>query len=234
MVMMTGETETEDYDEFDDESFDDEAEFDDEAAEFLPFLDPTAPIRAIGSLFQPSRRRALGPVRAPSAGGSVRTATLATPRGTATLSLPEPVVTERAFRSVTQQLQAAINRNTARLNTTHSELQQTKQQVGSVVANTQRQIAAVRKEQKATIARLRREQRAQATNAMFMSLIMQQQVQRTIEDHTHAANGTTETGDGDNTALMLLPMMMMGQGGGSGGDNGMMMMMMMMMMDRDK
>ena len=237
-----------------DESYDwsfDESDL--SSAEFLPLIGPAlgAIAPAIGRILPgilgggPSRPP-LPPVRPRPSGPGVSTATLATPGGSATMRLPEPVVTQREFREVTSGLSNAINAERARINTTQNDLRSLTQRVGTVVADTQRQVAQVRtttsrdllkvrQEQRAAIARMRREQSSQQMMSMMMSMMLQRQQQGQLEDHTHATPDGTAEVDGDSSALMLLPLMMMNpsDSSSSGGDNNMMMMMMMvLLMDR--
>jgi len=235
----------------DDESWDDDPE---QGAEFLGGLlggvaqTVGGGISGIGNLIggvgtllnPPPPRPPIPPTQPPPPTGGVQTATIATPRGNATLQLPEKVVTEDEFRTATQNLNEAINRNSARLNSTQKDIEALSQRVGVVVADTQRDLAKTRDEARAAVSRLRREQAQKDTNNLLMSIMMQQQLRRQIEDHTHTVTvgtgtgtvttGPADTGDGDNMALLFLPLMM--GAGGSGGDNNMMMMAMMFALQR--
>jgi hypothetical protein len=239
------------YEAVDDEAIDDEAVLDDEAlddeAEFLPGLGNILPgiASGIGGLLFPGAapRPPLPQVNVPPSGGGVSSAVLQTPQGSATLRLPETVVTKDEFRQTTERLQEAINRDTARLNTTQKDIESLGNRVGTVVADTRRDISRVRAAERkhyhatrAAIGRLRREQASQNSTNLLMTVMMQQQIQSQIANHTHPiAAGATATGPAtvadSNNALMFLPLMMMGGGGGDGAssDNNMMMMLVMMM-----
>jgi hypothetical protein len=230
---------------FDDEAFDDETLDDesvDDESEFLSQLigGPASLIgNAIGSLFGGNR----GPSRPPlprvavgTPGSGVSTATLTTPAGTATLRLPEPVVTRREFDAGLRKLQEGINRDSARVNAVAKDLDGLRTRVATVVTETQRDIGKVRtavlksrRANRLALARLRQDQSSQQMMSMVMAMMAQRQVQERLEDHKHAGDGTVvDTEDTKNSMLMMLPMvMMMGQGGGS---NAMMMPMMMLAM----
>ena len=240
--------------EVDDESGDDALEYSDESdvdAEFLgAFIPPIIP--AVGSalgnvigrtFFGQPRRPPLPPVPPLPffPGRGVDQAVLRTPRGNATINLPEKLVTQEEFKQATDRLQEAINRNTTRLNTTQNDIQGLSQRVGAVTTSTARDIARVRgsvakiaKSQKAAIAKLRKEQSARDTNNLMVNLMLVQQLRSRLDDHRHTVTtGATETSPAtatgsDNNALLFLPLMLMGTQDGASGDNNNMMMMMMM------
>lgn len=271
---MNGYTRSLDLDEampgYDDESFDDES-FDDESyrsAEFIPGLGLGASLlpgiasgigNVIGGLFGGQRRPPVPQVQVRPSGSGVSTANLQTPAGSAVLRLPEPVPTREEFRQAVERLEGAINTVTTRANTTQNDLQSLTTRVGAVVADTQKDVAKVRMDtrrmlmkaqqvQKARAAKLRQEIRSQQTTNLFLSIMLQQQLQDQIEEHTHSLTlkatdlptsssgdktvrtGASDSSSSDNNALLFLPLMMMGSPGGSGGndDNNMMMMAMMM------
>jgi len=195
-------------------------------------------IGGVGNLLNPPAPRPPIPPVQPGIGGpGVTTATIDTPRGSATLRLPDSVVTVDAFKTATQNLQDAINRNSARLNSTQKDIESLSQRVGVVVADTQKDLAKTRDEARAALSKIRREQRQRDSNNLMISMLMQQQLQRQLEEHTHtvtvgtttATTGPADTGSSDSSMSMLLPLMFMDQGGSGGGDNNMMMMMVMMM-----
>ena len=81
-------------------------------------------IGGVGNLLNPpAPRPPIPPVQPGRPGPGVTTATIDTPRGSATLRLPDSVVTVDEFRTATQNLQDAINRNTARLNSTQKDIE---------------------------------------------------------------------------------------------------------------
>lgn len=140
-------------------------------------------------------------------GRGVDSATLTTPRGQATLRLPERVATQADFERVSEHLSEAINRNTARASAASDEL---------------RAIAAAQQEQRAAIARLRKDQSAQATTSMLVSLLTHQQLQRRLGQAASAPKGSPADAGDDNTLLFLLPMLLGSQnceGAGGGGDS---------------
>lgn len=229
--------------ESDDEYYD---ESDDEAApEFLGSLVGGAIpslVRGVGGMFGRSPQRPPLPrIRSGVQGRGIDRATLNTPKGSAVLNLPEKVVTVEEFKKTTEGLQAAINRNTDRLNTVTKDVQTAGDRITAASAG----LARMQAEQK----RQRKQAGSQSMMNMMIGLMTQQQLQRKLDEHTHAVTlpnppvaGTlptttsSKTSD-DNSMLMMLPMMMMGQGEGgsaSGGDDNNMMMMAMMMMVMNK
>jgi hypothetical protein len=218
---------------------------DDESEDILDIFDPLG----IRRIFMGPSRPPLPPMPAPPiSSGGVDRATLTTPRGSASLQLPQPVVSKDEFNQATQQLQAAINRNTSRINTIQGDVRSLTQRVGAVAAESRRDIrrvrrdvARARRESTTAIANLRREQSQQATTSMLISFLMQRQIQDQISTHTHdishthpfAAGTTAATGNeaanpsgskaastatDTSSSLFLLPLLMMGSQGGTTGD----------------
>jgi hypothetical protein len=232
---------------YDDETFDDEfyaGESVDDEAEFLGTLlgGPAAAIgNLVGGILGPRPappRPPLPPVNVSPAGPGVSTATLQTPQGSATLRLPQPVVTRQELENVLKPIQEGINRDAARVNTISREIEDLRTRVGAVVADTQRDVGQLKTSlkksqsaQRAAIARLRREQSNQQTMSLLMTVMMQGQVRRLVENHEHVSGAVEFTDGGDNTALMFLPLMM---SGGGGGDSSMSMMLPMMMLAMNK
>jgi hypothetical protein len=233
---MDGTALLEDLDEaeMDDELF--SAESDDEA-EFLGalgnILNPVGAItNAIGGLINPPRRPPVPTVRPSTPVSGVDTARLTTPNGNATLMLPDKVVTKDEFNQRTQALEAAINRNTARLNTTQTDIRNLGTRVGQVVAQNQRDIARMRAEHRQSLAKFRAQQRAERekqkardANArmmnMMMTMMITRQQRQALEDHTHDGDGNAVLEE-ENQMLMFLPLFM-GMGDEGGGSNNAMM-----------
>lgn len=205
----------------------------DEGAEFIPglgavipqlgFLDPIgAGIKAVGNALRPPARPPAPRVSVPAARG-VNNATVQTPRGQASVQLQTPVVHKDEFNAAVGRLQAAINADSARINTLQKDLQTLGTRVGTVVGETQAAVAKNRAEQQAATRRLRletqaavRKLRAEQQQAQTMSMVMSLMMQQLGKDE-----------DGDSNAMMLpLMLMMMPQSGGtsSGPDMSMMMM----------
>jgi hypothetical protein len=177
----------EDIDESDDESLR-TRESDDESEGIFDILDPLG----LRQIFSGPSRPPLPMVPPFSGSGGVDRATLATPRGTATLQLPQPVVSRDEFNQATQRLQEAINRDTARTNTIQNDLRSLTQRVGAAASESKRDISRVRRdvvqirrENAAAITKLRRDQSQQNTTNMMISFMMQRQIQDQISTHTH-------------------------------------------------
>jgi hypothetical protein len=158
-------------------------------------------------------------------GRGVNQAILDTPRGRATLRLPEDVPTLEQFRN----LEAAVNRNASRVNSVQSDVRSLSTKVGAVVSDVAKDVGKLRKEQK-----------SQGMMTMMISLMSQQTLQRQLEGHTHdgvtVPDGSTaqpiQIGGGTNTAMLFLPLMLLGTGGDTGEDSiaGLPMMLMMMLL----
>jgi hypothetical protein len=197
MAIMATESDYEiDYESLDEgESLDETAEPGPDESEFLGPLLSSLPIigPALGGLIGGAPRPPLPPVPTPPGGTGVSSAVLNTPRGAATLRLPEPAVTQEEFNRTTASLRAGINRNTTRLNTTHREVSALTRRVGVLTTETKRDIGRVRTEARrarrdnqAAIAKLKRDISSQSTMSMLMGVMGQQQVQSAINAHTHA------------------------------------------------
>jgi hypothetical protein len=152
----------------------------------------------------------------------VSSAVLNTPRGNATLRLPEAVVTKREFDAVTQRVERSLNTLATRIVETRTGLQKSTSELSAQVS---RQGVETTKR----IRRMRREIQQQSQTSMMMSMMMMMQVTRRIDEVAEEAGVTTTTDQNQNMMFMMLPLMMGGGGGGSFGDPMMMMVMMMAM-----
>src|SRR5262249_40619262 len=137
-----------------------------------------------------------------------------------------------------------------RLNSTQNDMAGVNQQLASVGSGLRGEIVKLRrgtrkalgiycKEQKGTLGGLRREQRSQQKNSLVLTGLLQQQLQKRIDEHTHPlpdhthispAAGDPNTGNvttpttiagaaqasNSNNALLFLPLMMMGMNQDSG------------------
>lgn len=197
-------------------------------SEFIPLLGNIG--GAIGNALKlPGTRPPLRPLR-PGALGSARpgvdNAVLNTPGGTATVRLPEKVVTQDAFREATQRLEATINGLTAQLNATRSDVTRLSQAESALHAATRR-----------ALARSQRGSQGQAMMGMLMGMMASRDARSALDGHRHvSATGAVDPSTvqgGDSGLLMMLPMMMMSEDkepGASGSSDSNMMMMMVMMM----
>src|SRR5262245_2823627 len=240
---------------YDDESYDDDESY--RSAEDSPLSvvrDRGFAGRAagIGSFLTSAVRPPLSTVSVQPSGGGVSTANLQTPAGSAVLRLSEPVPNLEQFRANNQKVEGAINGIIARLNSTQNDIAGVNQQIAAVGGDLSRQISKLRKDtrrsldlskrqQRATLIRLRRDQSSAQTNSMLISILLQQQLQKRIDDHTHAlpdhthaapsAADPTKTGgvttpttipapaadsSSSNNALLFLPLLMMGSNQDSG------------------
>lgn len=226
----------------DDEAFV-ESDLDDESEGILDVLGNVLDPLGIRQIFTGPPRPPLPPMQAPPiAPSGVDRATLTTPRGAATLQLPQPVVTKDEFNQAMQEVKASVDRNASRANAIQADLGKLTQRVGTMAAESRRDfrrvrrdVAQVRRENSTAIADLRKEQSQQTTTNMLMTFMMQRQIQDQIATHIHDIahthpGGTTWTGDevasphaasaagtsGDTSSSFLpLMMMMMGSQGGT-------------------
>jgi|GEM_PF-5295549 len=252
--MRYQEDEFDEYLETDDGSDDESYDDDEGSAEFLgrvlgALTPPIIPAvgSAVGSaIFGPRQPRPpLPPLPLPVGGSGVGSAVLNTPRGQATIRLPEKVVSHEEFTKTVEQIKDGLNRNTERLNTTQRDLQalSTKADAAAVSARTEigkvrKDVARAQKAQKAAFARLRRQQSQQSTTNMLIPLLMQRSLQTRIDEvaaatHTHnvtmgtagqtatttPAAVTTGTSSSDKSSL-LLPLLFMMPGGFGGSQDG--------------
>src|SRR5262245_41862488 len=97
--------------EADDEAIDDEGIFDDIVGGIGKLLNPLTPFTPI--------------ISAISGPSGVQSARVSTPQGAAALRLPEPVVTERAFREAMSRLDSSINRLRTQINSDRQAIQAT-------------------------------------------------------------------------------------------------------------
>jgi hypothetical protein len=210
----------------------------------LGFLDPAgAAIRAVGDALRPPSRPAASQVSVAPAQG-VDNATVQTPRGQAQVQLQTPLVRKDEFNAAVARLQAAINADSAHINTLQKDLTTLGTRVGTIVGETQAAIAKQRTEQQtatrklrlemqAAVRKIRADQQQQQMMNLVMSLMMQQQLTTRFEVHTHtgpagAVTSVPSNASDDNSLLPLVFMMMPQSDGGS--DNSMSMMMMAMAM----
>jgi hypothetical protein len=170
-----------------------ESDLDDESEGILDVLGNVLDPLGIRQIFTGPPRPPLPPMPTPPiAPQGVDRATLNTPRGSATLQLPQPVVTKDEFNQAMQEVKAAVDRNAARANTIQADLGKLTQRVGTMAAESQRdfrrvrrEIAQVRRENSTAITNLRKEQSQQATTNMLMTFMMERQIQDQINSHTH-------------------------------------------------
>jgi Sec-independent protein translocase protein TatA len=240
------------------ESIDDDIPYDQESvfrtAEFNPFGAVSSAIGGLlgggGGTRQPVRT--VRDQRTHTLPG-VRDARLETPRGNATIRLPEEVVPKRVFDETTEALHQSVTGVTARINTIEQkDLPEMKKDLGALIANTRQAIADEKKARIRAAFRQAKAIRSMQTTSMMMSLLFQRQLQNQLASHTHdgatvPVGSTAEPaslGTSDNS-LLFLPMMMMGDSGmgysgdredsdgdnyrDSGGDNNNMMMMALML-----
>lgn len=201
--------------EADDEASDDEGVFDDIIGGVGRLLNPLTPFAPI--------------ISAISGGTGVQNARINTPQGAASMRLPEPVVTDRAFREAMTRLDGSMNRLRMQLNSDRSALQATSRRQDAMLQATRR-----------ALKKLESQRQQDQWIGMLTTMMSQQAASRALLAHTHGGNAVdpdTIPQNNSSMFLMMLPMMMGdGFGGGSSKSNdsgsGMMMMLMMVMMQQ--
>jgi hypothetical protein len=139
-------------------------------------------------------RRPLRPVR-PSLQGGLSSATLHTPRGPATLTMPTRVVTLEQLKTLEQ----AVNANTQRLNTVQAELMRVRREL------------VIR----------RRGQQGMGSSMMLLPVLLLQQLRGDLEGHTHTAfNAPPVLPGGRGGFGSFLPLLLLLQPGIFGGSSG--------------
>lgn len=195
---------------------DDDEDIDDEALPFpLPLPFSLGGGRRSRAPFVPPG--ALNPSRP-----GVQSGRIETPRGSATFRLPEPLVTESAFKEAIGKLEQSINGVSSQLT---AQITGNQKQVEKQIRGLTRQQTALAKATKSSLARMKKAQQSQATTSMLMTVLLTQDAQRRLEEHKHLSTGEVDKDSlpADNSSFLLfLPMFMQQEGGG--GDNNMMMM----------
>lgn len=141
------------------------------------------------------------PGRIVSIPGSLSSATLNTPKGPASLTLPAPVPTIPQFRALEQ----AVNNNTQRLNAVQTALSRIIRDGGT----------------------RRVDQQSQVSSMMMFSLLTQRRARDDLAGHTHDAAGNAVLPAGSGGFSSLLPLILLMQpnafgGGSTQGQDGMM------------
>jgi hypothetical protein len=111
------------------------------------------------------------------ASAGVQSAKIHTPSGSATVQLPTAVPTQRDLEVTSAQLEGAINRASSRVNDTQVEVDDLGMKVASLRAGQKR---------------LQKQQASQNMMSLVMTLLIQQQQQKALDDHKH----TIDDGEG--------------------------------------
>jgi hypothetical protein len=162
-------------------------------------------------------------------GGGIKTANLNTPKGRAEIQMTEAVATHEQFKQTTQQTQLAIARTARRINDIEGDVQVLGQRVDAVETGTRTGLMKLSREHKTAVARIRKEQKSKEMMNLMLFFLTQQDVQKQLASHTHAANnqvpvGSTETAkplsnSNDNLLLFLLLPSLLSSSEGGGDDS---------------
>jgi hypothetical protein len=157
----------------------------------------------------------LRPVSGYKASAGVQSAKIHTPSGSATVQLPTAVPTQRDLEVTSAQLEGAINRASSRVNDTQVEVDDLGMKVASLRAGQKR---------------LQKQQASQNMMSLVMTLLIQQQQQKALDDHKHTieVDGATKVTStpvkaegSDNKLASLLPILLLGgMGTGQGESEG--------------
>lgn len=134
----------------------------------------------------------------------VQSGRIETPRGSATIRMPEPLVTQSAFREAIQKLETTINGVSSSLS---SQIATAQKQADTAL----RQNKVLYRSTRTAIAKLRKDYEGQAMTNMMMSMMMQQSAQRRLESHRHLGDGSVDRAslppDTSFMLMMMLPML---------------------------
>ena len=169
-------------------------------------------------------------------GRGVQTARLETPRGSATLRLPEQVVTQQAFKEATEKLEKAINALSGEVATNKNNISVLQRGQTGIRADVAKTNAAV-KGLKDDFTKFRKQQSSNSTMSLLTTLMLQQDAERRLQAHHHLTDGSVDPRSlpAQNNMLPLLLMLPMMSGEGAGATTGdesssnMMMMMVLML-----
>lgn len=213
--MVEGLHDHEDIDELFDGLIEDDEALDDERhwrrrrqRDFVPFFEPGTGMGIFPGSLQPT-------------GPGVQTATLQTPRGSATVRLPESVVTERAFKEAIQKLETTLNGISKEVSANRAAIgnaQAASARAHSQLSVQQRKLA---KAAKAGLDKLRRQQQMTLILSAAAAALVQRENDKRIDAHVHsvaagaAATGVPTTLSNKNlTFLLLVPILPALMGGG--------------------
>jgi len=193
----------------DDEALDDEA-LDDERRHrrwrprppFVPRFGPTTAMGIFPGSLQPT-------------GPGVQTATLNTPRGSATVRLPEPVVAERAFKEAIQKLETTLNGISKDVSGNRAAIagaQAVNARARSQLSVQHRKLAMATK---AGLGKMRRQQQMTLLLSAAAAALVQRENDKRFDAHVHAGTVPTTLSNKNLTFLLLVPML---PGLMSGGD----------------
>ncbi|MGH2361301.1 MAG: hypothetical protein ACRDGM_12275 [bacterium] len=172
--------------------------------DFVPFFDPTTRMGIFPGMLQPT-------------GPGVQTATLQTPRGSATVRLPEPVVTERAFKEAIQKLETTLNgisKDAIANRAAIASAQAANARTHSQLSVRHRKLAMATK---AGLDKMRRQQQMTLLLTAAAAALVQRENAKLFDAHVHTAGGPVPTtlSNQNLTFLLLVPML---PGLMSGGD----------------
>jgi hypothetical protein len=142
-------------------------------------------------------------------GQGIQNATLNTPRGNATLKLPEAATPLTVF----QRHAAETKKNFTQVSSDIAVARK------AIEVESKARVADVNR-LTAQITRLKKDSKSHSSMATMMPLLLMQQIDRRVS--------SLHPGSGSNPMMSMLPMMLMMQGNGGGSDSMNMMMMMMM------
>lgn len=162
----------------------------------VPFFGPTTAMGVFPGSLQPT-------------GPGVQTATLSTPRGSATVRLPEPVVAERAFKEAIQKLEATLNgisKDVTANRAVVADAQAASARAHSELSLQNRKLA---KATKAGLDRMRQQQQMTLLLSAAAAALVQHENTKRFDAHIHTGgDGAPTTASNKNlTFLLLVPML---------------------------
>jgi len=167
------------------------------------------PRRPFVPFFQPTMGTGIFPGSLQPTGPGVQTATLNTPRGSATIRLPEPVVAERAFKEAIQKLETTLNGISKDVSANRAVVANT--QAANARAHSQlsvqhRKLAMATK---AGLDKMRRQQQMTLLLSAAAAALVQRENSKRFDAHVHTVGGPVPTtlSNENLTYLLLVPML---------------------------
>lgn len=139
------------------------------------------------------------------AGNGVQTATLNTPRGSATVRLPEPVATERDFKEAISKLETTLNGLSTQVTATRSALDDSRAASASAHSQLAARQQKLAKAAKASFQKMRKQQQTALMLSAGAAALVQRENDKRFNEHAHVGGtGVPTTAANKNLPLLLL------------------------------
>lgn len=194
------------------------------AAEDDEMLDERRRARRVPSFRPANGGMAVFPGSLQPTGPGVQSATITTPRGSATVRLPEPVVTERGLKEALAKLESTLNTLSTQVAANRSALDDARSASASAhgqLSDRQRKLA---KAAKASLQKMRKQQQMSMLLGAGAAALVQRENDKKFDAHLHSVGGNPSTvpntlANKNLPLLLLAPMLpsLFGNGGKLGG-----------------